>query len=41
MPEQLVSDTLSRSYLNNIKSEFDENILIQHIYTFYPFKFNH
>ena len=26
----LVSDTLSRSYLNDIKPEFDENTLIRH-----------
>ena len=28
----LVSDTLSRSYLNNIKSEFDETTLIRYVH---------
>ena len=30
--QELVSDTLSRSYLNNIKPEFDENTLIWYIH---------
>ena len=28
----LVSDTSSRSYLNDIKPEFDENTLIRHVH---------
>ena len=28
----LVSDTLIRSYLNDIKSDFDENSLIRHLH---------
>ena len=28
----LVSDALSRSYLNDIKPGFDENTLIQHVH---------
>ena len=28
----LVSDTLSRSYLNDVKPEFDENTLIRHVH---------
>ena len=28
----LVSDTLSRSYFNDIKPEFDEDTLIQHVH---------
>ena len=37
----LVSDTLSRSYLNDIKPEFDENTLNFLACTFYPFEFTY